>query len=47
MKSLSDDDQSPSGILYYLPFQGGTSESVLCVCLFWCQFLYCFHLLSV
>ena len=28
-------------------FQGNTSDLVLCVCLFWCQFLYYFHLLCV
>ena len=36
---------NPQEIFNILPFQGGTSDLALCVCLFWCQFLYCFHLL--
>ena len=36
----------PSKIYDYCPFQGGTSDTVLRVA-FWCQFLYCFHLLCV
>ena len=30
-----------------MQIQGGTSELVLCVCLFWCQFLYCIHRASM
>ena len=34
----------PMDILYYLPFQCGTSDLDVCVCLFESHFLYCFHL---
>ena len=38
---------NPPRNILLLTFQGGISNLVLCVCLFWCQFLYCLHLLCV
>ena len=37
----------PSNILYYRPVRCGASDLVICVWLFWCKFLYCFHFLCV